>query len=89
VSAEASPRPCPVCGGTWQHEWNCPLNKTETSAVSAEAELVVYYGGARPGDDNYAEIVAVDADIVHVLALRERRAKFLKRENLKTERACD
>ena len=34
----------------------------------AESELVVYYGGARPGDGNFADVVAIDADILEVIA---------------------
>ena len=38
-------------------------------------EFVVYYGGASPGDGNFADIVAIDGEIVEVLAERERRKK--------------
>ena len=41
----------------------------------AEVEFVVYYGGASPGDGNFADIVAIDGEIVEVLAERERRKK--------------
>lgn len=44
-------------------------------SAEAEFEFVAYYGGAKPGDGNYAEVVAVDADIIEVLAERERRRK--------------
>lgn len=43
-----------------------------------ETEFVVYYGGAEPGDNNYADIVAVDAEIIEVLVERERRRKERK-----------
>ena len=43
-----------------------------------ESKLVVYYGGAQPGDDNFADIVAVDADILEVIAERERQRKKRK-----------
>jgi hypothetical protein len=41
----------------------------------AEVEFVIYYGGASPGDGNFADIVAIDGEIVEVLAERERRKK--------------
>jgi hypothetical protein len=43
--------------------------------MNVEDELVVCYGGAQPGDDNFADIVAIDADIVAVIAERERRRR--------------
>ena len=38
-------------------------------------KLVVYYGGAKPGDDNFADVVAIDAEILEVLAEREQRRR--------------
>ena len=38
-------------------------------------QFVIYYGGASPGDGNFADIVAIDGEIVEVLAERERRKK--------------
>jgi hypothetical protein len=42
----------------------------------AESELVVYYGGAQPGDDNFADVVAIDEGIYAVIA--ERRGPTTK-----------
>lgn len=41
-------------------------------------ELVTYHGGAQPGDDCFANVVAVDEGIYQVLARRERRRKMRK-----------
>jgi hypothetical protein len=49
--------------------------------MNEEAELVICYGGAKPGDYNFADIVALDADILEVIAEREHRRK-------KQERRC-
>jgi hypothetical protein len=43
--------------------------------LPASMEFVIYYGGASPGDGNFADIVAIDGEIVEVLAERERRKK--------------
>ena len=45
----------------------------------AGATLTICYGNAQPGDDNFADVVAVVSDIIAVLAERERR-KHKKRE---------
>ena len=39
--------------------------------VNDESEWVAFFGGAEPGSSNYADIVAVDADILEVLAARK------------------
>ena len=36
-------------------------------------ELLIYHGGAKPGDQSFTDIVAIDADILQVLTERERR----------------
>jgi hypothetical protein len=36
-------------------------------------ELLIYHGGAKPGDQTFADIVAIDGDIVEIIAERERR----------------
>jgi hypothetical protein len=33
-----------------------------------EDEAVITYGGAKPGDANFADIVAIDSDIISLLA---------------------
>jgi hypothetical protein len=41
----------------------------------ATAAFARYYGGAQPGDDNFADVVAVDGEIVAVIAEREQWRK--------------
>ena len=42
------------------------------------------YGNTQPGDDNFADVVAIDADILEVLAERERQ----KEERRECPSAC-
>jgi hypothetical protein len=47
-----------------------------------DPDTVITYGGAKPGDGNFADVFAVDDDILEVIAERERRRKE------KQERRC-
>jgi hypothetical protein len=40
-----------------------------------DTDTIIAYGGAKPGDGNFADVLAIDGDIVEVIAERERRRK--------------
>ena len=39
---------------------------------------VIYYGDAEPGDDNFADVVAVDSEIIEVLEMRRKKKDHLR-----------
>jgi hypothetical protein len=52
------------------------------------ADAVICYGGARPGDGNFADVVAIDAGIIRIIEQRQRRRQKRISEKSFSEPAC-
>jgi hypothetical protein len=54
--------------------------------MNDDGELILYYGTAKPGDRNFADVVAIDDEIISWLARHKRHVEVSATASAKTGR---